>query len=164
MPRGSAPGERRGGRAKGTPNKKTVAKRAIEAEVIARTGLPDVRSKPDRPLAKEQLQEMLPILKSYVAFFQPTYEGMPFQNKTGKEREFLMYFDLFLSTARALAPYESPTYRALDMRATLPANQGIDPMQVMRAMLDEIDNETRRERAERIKVALPPPTDERKRA
>jgi hypothetical protein len=34
MPRGSAPGERRGGRGKGTPNKSTKASRKAEAEAM----------------------------------------------------------------------------------------------------------------------------------
>ena len=35
MPRGSAPGERRGGRAKGTPDKATVARQAAMAAAVA---------------------------------------------------------------------------------------------------------------------------------
>lgn len=35
MPRGAAPGERRGGRQKGTPNKATVAKQNARAESLA---------------------------------------------------------------------------------------------------------------------------------
>lgn len=139
-------GRGRRGRPPGSPNKATIEKQRIAAEIASRT-VADAKAQ-NRKLAKEHLQEFLPVLAGMAAYHQPTFPGMPQQNPNGSVSEFMRYFDLFLSTARTLAPYESATFRAVDLRAILPSSQDANPVDVLRAMLEEIDDESRQERAE----------------
>ena len=144
-------GQRFGGRQKGTPNKATVEKQRKAAEAIAGE-LISARAA-GRKLAKEHMQDMLPVLVSMVAYYRPAVPGMP-ENPHGNAKQFERWLVHFMSLCRSLAPYESATFRAVDLRATLPANQVADPMDVMRSLLDDIDGETRRARAERSRKLL----------
>jgi hypothetical protein len=62
MPRGSSPGERRGGRAKGTPNRATVERAAIAARIA------DEAKMRGQKLGKEYLSK-------YVALFDEMADG-----------------------------------------------------------------------------------------
>ena len=159
MPRAQK-GQRFGGRQKGSLNKSTLEKQRKAAEAVAAEL---IQAKAEgRKLAKEHMQDLLPVLVRMVAYYQPTVPGMP-KNPHGNAEQFERWLWHFLALCRSLAPYESATFRAVDLRATLPANQGADPMDVMRSLLDDIDDGTRRERAARCQkqLGLPPPaTDE----
>ncbi len=124
MPRGAAPGERRGGRAKGTRNKATVERlkreeirEQIEREIAATTKASTEQS---QRRAKDRMEEFLPLLAGYAAYFQPTYPGMPQQNPNGNETAFKSWFGMFLDVAKALAPYQSPTFKATAVTVSMP--------------------------------------------
>jgi hypothetical protein len=79
MPQRSQPGERRGGRQKGTPNKATVAKlldakvaEKVEAIIEANPKLRDAALQPvtRRVRAKDELIDLIPVVKGHVAQFQ----------------------------------------------------------------------------------------------
>jgi hypothetical protein len=99
---GSRPGERRGGRAKGTPNKRTT-----ERKLFA-----EARSN-GRPLAKEVLEEsMLHYLELASQCARP--EQGHWQRE--KQKQFFAYRDKADERARWLAPYQSPTYRSITVQ------------------------------------------------
>lgn len=164
---GSKPGERRGGRQKGTRNRKTLEaleREQTRAQVIAELRAEDKAvERESLTRSKDSMEKLLPVVFGYTAYFQPTFPGMAAQNPTGNEGQFLLYFRLFLDLARTLAPYQSPTFRAIDMRATMPTTAQANPLDVMRAMLDEIDDESRAHRAELKQIEhVPDPTPIRK--
>jgi hypothetical protein len=99
MPQGASKGERRGGRAKGTPNKATVERALIAARVTAEAEMRGQR------LGKE-------ILAKYAAIFDEMADARLLE---GNVVEFEKYARLACSIARDLAPYQSPTFRAVDV-------------------------------------------------
>ena len=74
MPRGAAPGERHGGRAKGTPNK-TLLQRAQELQ--AKVGLPakieylSPLEPHDGPLARDILNHVMEYAAQWAAVYRP---------------------------------------------------------------------------------------------
>jgi hypothetical protein len=103
MPRGARPGERRGGRAKGTRNKITL-KKAVEIEQKAR--VKGVK------LGKEILSDLANVFYSTAAAYQPAPPGRP-EKPGANAAEFLNYARLAMECAAKLAPYESPTFRSV---------------------------------------------------
>jgi hypothetical protein len=97
MRRGSRPGERRGGRTKGTPNRATVERSAIAARITAEANMLG------QPLAKE-------ILAKYAARFDEMADA---RHLAGDVAGFERWARLACATAKDLAPYQSPTYRAV---------------------------------------------------
>jgi hypothetical protein len=66
MPRGSSPGERRGGRAKGAKNKSTLERALVAERIIA-----EQQGTPGRKLGKELLEEFATMFAGLAAAFQP---------------------------------------------------------------------------------------------
>lgn len=133
MPRGSAPGEYRGGRSKGRLNKKTIA--TLEREDIKRQVLDEIRkanaaeSEAAKHRAKDVMEEFLPIVRGIAAYYHPTFEGMPQQNLHGNEAKFMEWFPVLLDLAKALAPFQSPTFKAIAVHMPtepIPAEKTID--------------------------------------
>ena len=128
---GSAPGERRGGRPKGSRNKATlerleaervekqiqaeVAKRAQNAESARR--IAEEARAAGRKLANEVLDEFMQLFAGMAAYYQPHPT-----KKTGHEdpAQFKEFARLTVETAKALAPFQSPTYKAIEVRAPAP--------------------------------------------
>lgn len=108
MARGAKPGERRGGRSIGTPNKTTIEKALIAAQVVEdaqRTG---------KKLAKEVLEEFMMLFAGMAATYQPLPPGMPVPaGRKPDEKKFIQYAVLARDTAKDLAPFQSPTFRAV---------------------------------------------------
>ena len=105
MPRGSQPGERRGGRQKGTKNKRT-----IEAELLAQRilqGTPPMTVQNAR-LGKETLERFMMLFDNLAEHYRPFPE-----NQHADESKFSKYATAACDCAKALAPYQSPTYRAI---------------------------------------------------
>src|SRR5262249_35575046 len=88
MPRGSQPGERRGGRQKGTPNKRTAALRAClvatdsgfdpygQLEALAKELLREIEQergspKPDRPRIDQLRDTLARVLRDMVPYKRP---------------------------------------------------------------------------------------------
>ena len=126
MPRGARPGERRGGRIKGVPNKATIAalnERKIIDQIAKQTGTSSsvtaaVLSKAAgyRKLAVEELEDVLPIIKSLVAYHQiKVMRAGPTGalQITGELDDFKEWLRLFIETCAKLAPYQSPTFKAI---------------------------------------------------
>lgn len=108
MPRGAAPGERRGGRIKGIPNKATIQKALIAERTVA-----DARSA-GRKLAKEVLDDFMHLFVGIAATYQPLPPGTePRPGATPDEPMFEKYARLAVETAKNLANYQSPTFRAI---------------------------------------------------
>jgi len=137
MPRGSLPGERRGGRPPGAKNKST-REREREQSWIAAGRVPtdaipismrDTSMMPalaaaeriDKidPLAREVLNTFMKIYMGRAAFFQPkpkvNEEGKQIgdSNPNADEPLFNAYATRAVDTAAKLAPYQSPQYRAI---------------------------------------------------
>ncbi len=114
MPRGGAKkGERRGGRALGTPNKKTIERKRVEAEIAQRVG-PDYR--PDgKKLAKDVLEDLMLMHGGLAAENQPTpgADGRrTFKNLTQREM-FRYHAEEAAHCASRLAKYQSSTFKAI---------------------------------------------------
>jgi hypothetical protein len=106
MPRGAKPGERRGGRSQGTPNRSTVERtRRAELDVA------EARARGEK-LGKE-------VLRNYMITFHERaehYRTPPHAD----EAKFEKYARLAVDCARWLAPYESPTFRSIAIAPPTP--------------------------------------------
>lgn len=112
MPRGAAPGERRGGRTKGKKNRGTIEKERVAAEIAARTVM-DARVA-GKKLAKEVLEEFMFLFAGMAATYQPLPPGTI--TPPGHEPDpakFNEYARLTVHCASKLAPYQSPTFAAI---------------------------------------------------
>jgi hypothetical protein len=143
MPRAARPGERRGGRIKGVPNKTTIAalnKQKIIEKIAKETGTPTAvatavlaKAADCRKLAMEELEEALPIIKSVVAHFQKApFEAVQAGGKATKAtkaqwNDFQDWLKLFLDTCVRLAPYQSPTFRAIAVMDPQPSGKRSTP-------------------------------------
>ena len=100
MGRGSKPGERRGGRRKGAPNKS-----AIEAGLLAKRAL-ELADKA-KPLAREVLAEFMLIFRDLALANQ-------------RKRSFQIWARLAVDTAGKLIPFQSPRYAPISEPAPPP--------------------------------------------
>jgi hypothetical protein len=136
MSRGGAkPGERRGGRQKGTLNKATVQRQLIAAQIAERT-VADARTA-GRKLAKEVLEDFMLRFVEMAERYKPTPREAEQLNPHADEDKFWKYADAATDCAHKLAPYQSPTYRAV---AVAPAP---DATQVKRFTLNIFDHDRR---------------------
>ena len=134
MPRGARPGERRGGRVKGVPNRTSIEKleQARIAEQIAEAvGAPKRATSTvikkvlgNHKLAKDELVEVIPIIKGVVAHFQrqamrATPEGG--LEIVGDLGDFKEWLKLFIDTSFKLADFQSPRFRAIVADVPAPA-------------------------------------------
>jgi hypothetical protein len=135
MPRGAAPGERRGGRAKGTRNKTTVER--LERERVAEriavaAGHPGVGKAiakamdQNRKLAKEELEEAILSLKEAVAKFQEVADRAPPGSKNFRASDWSAlktWLELLIDTCVKLAEFQSPKFR-IAVAAAPPSSPG----------------------------------------
>jgi len=112
MPRGAQPGERRGGRAKGTPNKTPLQNAEVLAAKVAKA---EARA-PVNKLAKEVLDWGMQYCVARAAFRRPALADAP-PNPDEHEGEFLKWFALAAELAKTLAPYQSPRLLAHAIKA-----------------------------------------------
>jgi hypothetical protein len=100
MPRGGAqPGERRGGRKKGTPNRRTVEARLLAGRLeTSPLGVPEGAT---AMLGKEVLAKYMIVFDQLAA--KHADEPVLFQR----------YASAAVECAKLLAPYQSPTYRCI---------------------------------------------------
>lgn len=131
MPRGAKPGERRGGRAKNTLNKATVERALIAEQEIEKA------KASGRKLAKEYMQDFLPILAGMAAYYQPTFPGMTTQNRNGNAAEFERWLRPTMEMMKMLASFESPTFRAIVVAPPPPQNKGARITQFTLTIFDE---------------------------
>ena len=118
MPRGAKPGERRGGRVKGTPNRATIEKAKIAEQVMARA---EMRGE---QLAKEVLNDFMQLFAGMAATHQPIPEGQSIPlGRRPDETKFEKWARLAVQCAKDLAPYQSPTFRAIVVAPAPDSNQ-----------------------------------------
>jgi nitrogen fixation protein FixH len=115
MARGSAPGERRGGRVKGTKNRTTVERELIAAEVARRQT--SRAHEQDRELAVEVMARYMREFEDAAAHFRPVAEeevaAGEKPNPNGDWAKFGQWAERVVATARELARYQSPQLRAV---------------------------------------------------
>jgi hypothetical protein len=120
MPRGAQPGERRGGRAKGTPNKTPLQKAEALAVKVAKAearAAVKVAIEPlEHKLAKEVLDWEMQYCVARAAFRRPALADEP-PNPNEDEGDFLKWFALAAELAKTLAPYQSPRLLAHAIKA-----------------------------------------------
>ena len=120
MPRGAQPGERRGGRAKGTPNKTPLQKAEALAAKVAKAearGAVKVAVEPlGHMLAKDVLDWGMQDCVARAVFRRPRLADEP-PNPNEDEGEFLKWFALAAELAKTLAPYQSPRLLAHAIKA-----------------------------------------------
>ena len=135
---GTTGGLRQGaGRPKGKQNKATLERieRERMAEQIATaaghpgTGAAIAKAMDkNHPLARTELEEVLPILKGIVAHFQKIPFAASRAGQIGNKSDwdtFRTWLVLFIDTCTKLAPYQSPTFRAIAVTGPDPERQGI---------------------------------------
>jgi hypothetical protein len=124
MPRGAKPGERRGGRAKGQPNKASMERAAIAERIVAES-----EGKPGRKLGRELLEELALMFGGLASEFQPVATGpggtltqadLESWAKSYKEPLFEKYAKLAAKCADAFADFQSPRLGRLQVAAPPP--------------------------------------------
>jgi hypothetical protein len=117
---GSKKGERRGGRQKGSLNRATI-ERLEQAKIIqqiedqaCQLGASDTQvgalTTSKRKLAREELEDLLPIIKGGVAHFQPTVAP---ENKAADWPTFKGWLQFYADTLLRLAEFQSPRFKAI---------------------------------------------------
>lgn len=121
MPRGEnvKKGQRPGGRAAGTPNKRTTE--ALERERIAQQAQAEVdKAKAAKTkLGKDVLEEFMQLFAGMAASHQP-WPVLMGKNPSENEGKFLTYAKLTVETARDLAAFQSPKFKAIAVFAPPP--------------------------------------------
>lgn len=113
MPSGSKPGERRGGRQKGTPNRGTIEAKALRArgrEAEAEMTVEErqqARNLEGAPLAKEVLENLMMVFLTRARFYDPAAGRQP------DEAQFEKWALHTVAAAKECAKYQSPTFRAI---------------------------------------------------
>lgn len=124
MPRGSKPGERRGGRAKGVPNKKTREQRELQ-RIAAEQARDEVRKshKPGKKLGKDLIEDYMMAFHGMAAMHQNNIAsalqggGSPAKADLDGFKE---WGSMVVDAARRLAPFQSPTFKAIAVVAPPP--------------------------------------------
>jgi hypothetical protein len=127
---GSKPGERRGGRRLGTKNKATLERERRAIEALHKKGA----MAPLRALAKDQLAELVPVVKGIVARFQlaAMQAGAPGDDGYRPDfwKELRDWIKTYATVADLAADFESPRYRAI---AVMDGTGGVGTPFVLRA-------------------------------
>ena len=130
MPRGAKPGERRGGRGKGTLNKATLEsleRERIRSQIdVATAGAERTITQAQaigRKLAKDRLEELTEIFIGAAAYFQPRSSAIGEANQNADWDKFEKWGRLAMDCASKLAPYQSPTFRAIMVSAPPPPRE-----------------------------------------
>lgn len=128
MPRGSKPGERRGGRAKGQSNRATIERAKIAEKILA-----EQAGKPGRSLAKDKLEEFAEMFAGLAGAFQPTGTGpnglvtpadMEVWIKSPREPMFEKYAKLAAKCFSDVADFQSPKMGTVQVPAPPPSSRG----------------------------------------
>jgi uncharacterized membrane protein len=83
--------------------------KTIEREIVAAAAMPGVKAP---PLAKEVIAQFMQVFAGQAARVQPSPPGYA-KNEFGNKAEFERLAMLAVTCAKWLAPYQSPTYRAV---------------------------------------------------
>lgn len=131
MPRGAKPGEGRGGRVKGSLNKRTEARlralaeagRAVAAGEVAPEGefspekaaaAAEVLTAPPRKRSKDILEDLVHLFMAMAGYHQTVPDGMPVpEGRKPDYEKFITYARLAMEAADRHAKYQDPTFRAV---------------------------------------------------
>lgn len=127
MPSGSAPGERRGGRGKGTPNKATEIKRMMadllatpEGKEMLAAAMAQAQQAPrGTKKALDGLREMTMLASALVAMNQPNKQGDGTLVVADHDR-LQNYLTIAMRGFADLARFESPTFKAIAVADVTP--------------------------------------------
>jgi hypothetical protein len=126
MTSGAKPGERRGGRAKGTPNKMTVEKMRLAMLAVADTG---------STKAVDVLGRVISEAYAMCQKYGPT--GAEYDDELYRK-----YLRLTAETAGRLAPYQTPQLTTLrvggDTKSPLVVREGVTSQQIMGELMTMI--------------------------
>jgi len=137
----AALGRKTGGRRRGTPNKTTVEK-ALLAALAAAEGT-------GKKLAKEVIEDFMLRYAEMAAHVQPAPPGAP-PNPHADEDKFWSWPEAAIDCAVKLAPYQSPTFKAVTVVPPPPAPPSVpehinfarlDPEEAMRVYKRIMDGE-----------------------
>mgnify|MGYP000735891981 CR=1 FL=1 len=110
-----AKGFKTGGRQKNTPNKATVERAVVAERIVRETEMSG------RKLGKEVLADFMDVFAALATYHQPLPDGMTVpQGRKPDEAKFEKYARLAIQAAKDLAPYQSPTFRAIQIAAPPP--------------------------------------------
>lgn len=156
MARGSKPGERRGGRKKGTPNLKTIEKKILEAREAGAKGAPVI-------LGKETLAEFVVFYRGMAAKYQPKASDNPYEmdEKTlpiweDRMNKFERWSKLAVECAKYLAPYQSPTFRSVHIQGDMKPTDELEVIEL--TIFDDHNKVIEHRPGER--PSLPAPVDD----
>jgi hypothetical protein len=105
MPRGGR--RANSGRRRGSKNKAT-----IEKAIIAERDLAETQAS-GKKLAKEVIEDLMNTFVDLAAYYRPVMPGQPETNRHADKDEFEKHAIHAFEMAKALAPYQSPTFRAV---------------------------------------------------
>jgi hypothetical protein len=139
MPSGSRPGERRGGRRKGIPNRTTT-----EQMEIARLSASEATAS-GRKLGKDVLEELMVRFSELAHKFQPASSTLAVRDwaKSAAEPMFHKYASLAVTAAKDLAKYQSPTFKAVEISAPAPTVEGNNGKKITKFTLHIFDEDLR---------------------
>lgn len=123
--KGAAPGERRGGRSKGTPNKTTLQR--LEAERIAKQAQDEVNKAnlAKVKLGKDILEDYVGAFHNVAAVFQnriATDYAAGLEPKASDLAAFKQWGGMVVDTADRLAAFQSPKFKAIAIVAPPPSH------------------------------------------
>jgi hypothetical protein len=128
MARGARPGERRGGRAKGTPNKMTFMKTQMAMKAMAETGR-----------SQHKATEMLNRIMAEAYAMATEYGPL---GKNYDDELYKSYLKLAVSTAGKLAPYQDPQLATVkvgsDRERPLVVREGVTSQRIMEELKQKI--------------------------
>jgi hypothetical protein len=137
-------GTKSGGRQKGTLNRATT-----ERAILMQRQVTEARTK--GKLGKEQLSEIMAIAANLAAYYQPRLVTPKEQRKTDDKppapvlqyrandpagERFREYLRLAMDAAKYVAPYESPTFRAIQVAPPPPETVNLGPKVVRLSIFD----------------------------
>lgn len=150
MPRGAAPGERRGGKAKGSVHKATVVQRLAVEALATKAGKDAVRDafakatisggtvKVKGKRAIEILDDIAKMFLGLAAQYQPRPDPVTKAETNDKadEAKFALYIGQAQRAAASLAPYQDPTFKAVAVQEVppMPAERPGDGAKVVDSM------------------------------
>ncbi len=147
MPRGAKPGERRGGRAKGTKNRAT-----IEKELLVKTALDGIK---DEVVARSVLSDAISEVRDLMAKHHPDFGKKP------NEPLYFKYCTLLRSLASDLIGYQAPKLTAVkvggDRDNPLLISEGRTGLEIRQELLELI---AQGYRPTKLGTLKPPPTIE----
>lgn len=126
-----ARGHKTGGRSRGTANKATIE--ALERERIAEQARKEANKAyaANVKLGKDTLEEFMIIFATQAKFYQPVLPGQPKpKDRRPNETKFLTYAGLTVKTAKDLADFQSPKFKAIQVVAPQPNPHGNEPRQI----------------------------------